>query len=65
MTDLTPLAYSIEDSAKMTGHGRTLLYEAIKQGKLKTKKAGRRTIIELQALRDYIENLPAGGSRNG
>lgn len=65
MTDLTLLAVTIPNAVEITGLGRTSLYHSIKQGKLKVKKSGRRTIIEMAELRRFIENLPASGSENG
>ena len=52
------LAVSIADAVRMSGLGRTSLYAAIAAGKLKTRKCGRRTLIEMAALRRFIETLP-------
>ncbi len=57
-----PLAISIADAVRMAGIGRTSLYAAIASGKLKTRKYGRRTLVETQALRNFIEALPESGS---
>lgn len=40
------LAYRIDEAVAATGIGRTSLYEMIKAGALKTRKIGRRTLIE-------------------
>lgn len=65
MTDIVPLAISIAEAVRMVGLGRTSLYAAIAAGKLTTKKAGRRTLIETTALRRFIDTLPSsGGSQN-
>ena len=48
-----PLANTINDSCSRLGIGRTLLYDLIKQGKLRPIKLGSRTLIpesELQRL---------------
>ena len=48
-----PLANTIQDSCSRLGIGRTLLYDLIKQGRLRPIKLGSRTLIpesELQRL---------------
>ena len=64
MKELTPYAVSIADAVKIVGLGRTSLYAAIAAGKLKTKKSGRRTLVETAALRQFIEALPESTSQN-
>jgi excisionase family DNA binding protein len=61
MTDVFPFAVSIVEAVKITGIGRSSLYSAIAAGMLKTRKAGRRTLIEVSELRRYIESLPVSG----
>ncbi len=65
MTELTPYAVSIADAVKIVGLGRTSLYAAISAGKLKTRKSGRRTLIETAALRQFIEALPEAALQHG
>ena len=50
------LAYSIQEISKLSGLGRTFLYEEIKAGRLIVSKAGRRSIV----LRDDAANWLAG-----
>ena len=53
MKDKFPLANTINDSCRRLGIGRTLLYDLLKQGKLRAIKLGARTLIpetELQRL---------------
>jgi excisionase family DNA binding protein len=64
MTELFPLAINIADAARMVGLGRTSLYAAIATGKLKTRKSGRRTLVEISALREFVSALPESGSQN-
>jgi excisionase family DNA binding protein len=52
------LGYSIEEASNASGIGRTLLFRAIKQGKLTARKCGRRTIILRDDLARYLEGLP-------
>jgi hypothetical protein len=63
MNELTPFAVSIADAVRIVGLGRTSLYAAISAGKLKTRKSGRRTLIETTVLRQFIAALPESGSQ--
>ncbi|TGS94791.1 DNA-binding protein [Mesorhizobium sp. M2D.F.Ca.ET.171.01.1.1] len=53
-----PLAFSIEKAAELSCLGRTRLFIAIKDGKLKARKFGRRTVILAPDLNDFLANLP-------
>ena len=65
MADLYPLAVSISEAARIIGLGRTSIYAAISSGQLKTRKAGRRTLVETAQLRQFLDALPASdGSQN-
>ena len=50
-----PLALRVNDAARVTGIGRTSLYELINEGKLKTGKVAGRRLVPMAALRDLIE----------
>lgn len=50
-----PLAYSVADACRVSSLGRTFLFAAIKDGKLETKKVGRRRLILADSLRSFIE----------
>lgn len=52
------LAYSIESFAEAANIGRTSIYEAIRDGRLKAKKCGSRTLIPASAADDFFANLP-------
>ena len=62
--DTTPLAVSMAEAVKILGLGRTSLYSAIAAGKLKTRKYGRRTLVETEALRSFIAALPETNSKD-
>lgn len=49
---------TIQEACTYSGIGRTKLYEAISSGKLKAHKAGKRTLILSDDLREYLRNLP-------
>jgi excisionase family DNA binding protein len=52
------LAYSIADVTKITGVGRSFIYEEIKVGRLPVRKAGRRTLIFEADLKAWLASLP-------
>jgi excisionase family DNA binding protein len=54
----TPLSYSVADVVKLSGVGRTVLYEEIKAGRLKAHKLGRRTLILADDLQRWLAALP-------
>lgn len=55
------LAHSIEDVCRKTSLGRTGVYEEIKAGRLKARKAGRRTVVLDSDLREWLASLPQIG----
>ncbi len=52
-------AYSINEISDVAPIGRTAIYDAIKRGKLRAVKNGRRTLILDQDLRAFLASLPA------
>lgn len=58
------LSYSIEETCKITGIGRTKLYEAIGAGRLAAKKYGKRTIILRSDLEEFLNQLSNYPSKN-
>jgi hypothetical protein len=61
INDLQPISYPIEQTPAASGLTRTHIFGAIRAKKLKARKAGRRTIIERDELRRYVQSLPAAG----
>lgn len=57
-SNLAKLAYSIPEFAGIAGLGRTFIYEEIKSGRLKVRKAGRRSIILQDDALAYLNSLP-------
>lgn len=55
---MTPIAVTIPDAVKLTGMKRSRIYEALKQGDIPARKAGRQTLIQFADLQRYINNLP-------
>jgi hypothetical protein len=54
-------AHSIAGIVSEGPFSRTFIYEAIKQGRLKARKAGRRTVILDEDYQSFLESLPAIG----
>jgi excisionase family DNA binding protein len=55
---LEKLGFSIDEFCKLSGLGRTFIYQAIADGKLVARKAGSRTILLPPDARAYLEGLP-------
>ena len=54
----TPEAYGIDELADRGPLGRSILFKAIREGRLTARKCGRRTLILHQVWRAFLENLP-------
>jgi excisionase family DNA binding protein len=52
------LVHSIADVMKIIGIGRTFIYEEIKQGRLRVRKAGRRSLIFDADLKAWLAAMP-------
>jgi excisionase family DNA binding protein len=53
---LPKLGYSIKEAEKITGLGRTTLWKAINNGRLKCFRAGRRVLFSLDHLTDFLKS---------
>ena len=51
-------AYSINHAAEMIGAGRDGVYAAIRAGRLRARKFGRRTLILDEDLTEFLRSLP-------
>lgn len=58
MSDLTPIAVSVADAARMIGIGQTKMWELINAGTIDTRRCGRRVLVLADSLRAYVEALP-------
>ena len=52
------VAVSIKDAVRVSGIGRSKLYEVMKSGELPARKLGTRTIILFDDLMAYLDGLP-------
>lgn len=54
---MAALSYTIEEVSKLTGLGRTRLYEELNTGRLRGVKAGRRTLIPHSSIEQWLGTL--------
>lgn len=54
-----PLAYSPGEAARVSGLGRTTIYKLMKEGQLRSRKIGARTIIRADDLLGLITGKQA------
>ena len=52
---LERLAYTVEEAATVVGVGRDLLYDEIRTGRLRSKKAGSRRVIARHHLLEWLD----------
>ena len=49
-----PISYRVEDALRVSGLGRTTIYAAMKDGRLKSRAIGRRRLIDAASLRALV-----------
>jgi excisionase family DNA binding protein len=52
------LGFTVPEAAALSSLGQTSIYKAIREGKLRIRKYGTRTIITRADLESFLENLP-------
>lgn len=52
---MEPIALSVADAVKVSGLGKSFLYVAMSDGRLETRKVGRKRLILTASLRRFIE----------
>ena len=55
------LGYSFKEAQKITGIGRTTLWKAMEEGRLKCFKVGRRRIFSLSHLEEFLKLYESNG----
>jgi hypothetical protein len=55
------LGLNPDEAAAAAGVSRTRIFEAIRDGALTARKAGKATVIETDELRRWVRNLPTRG----
>jgi excisionase family DNA binding protein len=56
-----PLLYEVDEAARALRLSRTRIYELIRSKRLRTVKLGRRRLIPVTALTEYVASLPEAG----
>jgi excisionase family DNA binding protein len=59
MTQPEPIAVAINEAVRLCGIGRSSIYEAVRRGDLPIRKSGRRTLLLMEDLRQWLAGLPA------
>jgi excisionase family DNA binding protein len=59
MSHVQERLHEIPEACERLGIGRSLLYNLIKDGKLRTVKIGKRRLISESSILDFIHNLDA------
>jgi excisionase family DNA binding protein len=59
MTPVEPYAISILEAVRLSGIGRSSIYEAIRRGELSIRKSGRRSLILTADLQRWLSELPS------
>lgn len=54
---IVPVLYDVDEAAEAMRLSRSLLYELIRSGQLRTVKAGRRRLVPLSALAEHVASL--------
>lgn len=49
-----PLAYTMADACRVSALGRTTLYQAIKDGHLRSRRVAGRRLIDAASLRQFV-----------
>ncbi len=56
---MTKLAVSIPEAAEMIAIGRSSIYNLLRNGQLCAYKAGKRTLVKVEDIQHFVDNLPA------
>ena len=57
MNTIQPLAVSVSEAGTLLGVKRTSVYKAVHRGDIKLLKIGRRSLIQTQSIRSYVDRL--------
>jgi excisionase family DNA binding protein len=58
------LAFTVDEAIKESRIGRSSIFEAISDGRLKAKKFGRKTLILRDDLNEFLQALPNRAARH-
>lgn len=54
---VAPVLYSVDEAADALRLSRSALYELIRSGRLRSVKSGRRRLVPVSALTEYVDAL--------
>jgi len=54
---IAPVVYGVDEAAEALRLSRSALYELIRSGQLRTVKSGRRRLVPVSALAEYLDSL--------
>ena len=57
-SDLEILTYTVAEACRVSGVGKTKLYELIQHGQIEARKLGCRTLVSASSLRAFLGSLP-------
>ena len=57
--DMEPYFASIQDCVRLIGLSRSTVYELLASGAFRATKVGKRTLVDMQAARQYIAEQPS------
>jgi excisionase family DNA binding protein len=61
MSSIDPIAVSPDQAAVRLGLGRSLTYAMLKDGRLKSVRAGRRILVPLAEIKRFLDPLERAG----
>jgi excisionase family DNA binding protein len=57
---INPITVSISEALRLSGLGRTRLYELVMNGDIKSRKLGKRRLVDYASLKHYLTNEEEG-----
>jgi excisionase family DNA binding protein len=54
---IPPVLYRVDEAAEALRLSRSVIYELIRSGRLRTVKEGRRRLVPVVALTEYVDGL--------
>jgi excisionase family DNA binding protein len=59
------IGYSVDEACRVSGIGRSLMFEKIRSGEIVSVRVGRRRIIPADAIRAYFDRLQRSQQGDG
>ena len=57
LSPVQPILYGVDEAATALRLSRSLIYELIRSGRLRSVKQGRRRLVPVSALEEYVASL--------